>query len=432
MLMIRSLACLALVSAGALTATAQTAPAFDACIQAGTVIAEPGKPALRTQTIQVKEGRIVGIVAGFQSAGCAAVVDQTKRTALPGLIDSHVHITSESNPAGRLNFVTKRAGDFAFDGAVFAGRTVRAGFTTVADLGADPDAIFPLRDAIRDGKVVGPRIIAAGRAITPSGGHGDVNGYRPEVVDALKGRNACNGADDCRRATREMIQDGADIVKVTATGGVLSNTAAGLAQQLSDDELKAIVDAAHAMGRKVVAHAHGVGGVNAALRAGVDGIEHGTFADAESMKQFKQTGAAYVPTLLAGVTVKEIAEDPKSWMPKPVRAKALEVADRAIKTAGEARKAGVNVVFGTDTGVSKHGENAREFELLARAGFTPVESLRMATVGAAKHFGLENETGRIAPGLAADIIAVDGDPLKDVATLSDVKFVMARGDIVKP
>lgn len=430
--MIRTFTCFALAGFGALTASAQAPAAFDACIQAGTLIAEPGKPAAREQTIQIKDGRIAGVVAGYQDAGCKTVIDHKARTVLPGLIDSHVHITSESGPAGRLNAVTKRAADQAFDGAVFAGRTVRAGFTTVADLGADPDAIFPLRDAIRDGKVVGPRIIAAGRAMTPSGGHGDVNGYRPEVIAALKGPNACNGADDCRRATREMIQDGADIIKITATGGVLSNTAAGLAQQLSDEELKAIVDAAHSMGRKVVAHAHGVGGVNAALRAGVDGIEHGTFGDAESMKLYKQSGAAYVPTLLAGVTVKEIAEDPTSWMPKPVRQKALEVADRAIKTAGEARKAGVNVVFGTDTGVSKHGENAREFELLARAGFTPVESLRMATVGAAKHLGLESETGRIAPGLAADIIAVDGDPLTNVATLRNVNFVMARGAVVKP
>jgi imidazolonepropionase-like amidohydrolase len=432
--MIRTFACFALASVGALAAGAQgaPAPAFDACIQAGTLIAEPGKPAAREQTIQIKDGRIAGVVAGYVGAGCKAVIDQKARTVLPGLIDSHVHITSETGPAGRLNAVTKRAADFAFDGAVFAGRTVRAGFTTVADLGGDPDAVFPLRDAIRDGKIVGPRIVAAGRAMTPSGGHGDVNGYRPEVVAALKGPNACNGADDCRRATREMIQEGADIVKVTATGGVLSNTAAGLAQQLSDDELKAIVDAAHSMGRKVVAHAHGVGGVNAALRAGVDGIEHGTFADAESMKLFKQTGASYVPTLLAGVTVKETAEDPTSWMPKPVRQKAIEVGDRAIKTAGEARKAGVNVVFGTDTGVSKHGDNAREFELLAKAGFTPVESLRMATVGAAKHLGLENETGRIAPGLAADIIAVDDNPLTDISTLREVDFVMARGVVVKP
>jgi imidazolonepropionase-like amidohydrolase len=422
---------LAAALVGAAPALAQEAKGFDACIHAGTLIAEPGKPPVKAHTVRVREGRIVDIVAGFPAEGCTTSIDQKARTVLPGLIDSHVHITTQTGPSGRVDFVSKRSADYAFDGAVFANRTLKAGFTTVADLGGDQDAVFPLRDAIAAGKIPGPRIIAAGRAITPTAGHGDVNGYRPEVMAAMSRPNACNGADDCRRATRWMIQQGADIVKVTATGGVLSNTGAGLAQQLMDDELAAIVEVAHSMGRKVVAHAHGKGGIDAALRAGVDGIEHGTFADAESFKLFKAAGAAYSPTLLAGVTVKETALDPKSWMPKVIREKAIEVGDKAIATAREARKAGVNVVFGTDTGVSLHGGNAREFELMVQAGFTPAEALRAATIGAATHLGIAAETGSIAAGKSADVIAVEGDPLRDAATLTNVTFVMARGAVVK-
>ena len=420
----------ALALAFAAPAFAQ-APSFDVCVQAGAVLATPGAPALSAQTVRIKAGRIVDLVPGAQAAGCAAVIDQKSRTLLPGLIDSHVHITSEQGPNRRFDAVTKTSADRAFDGAVYAKRTLEAGFTTVADLGADPEAVFALRDAIAAGKAPGPRILAAGTAITPSGGHGDVNGFSPDVIAALRRNNRCNGADDCRRATREMIQAGADLIKITATGGVLSNTRAGLAQQLTDDELKAIVETAHSMGRIAVAHAHGKDGIDAALRAGIDGIEHGTYGDAASFKLYKQSGAWYVPTLLAGVTVKEEAQKPGTWMPKPVQEKALQVADTAIATAREARKAGVRIAFGTDTGVSKHGDNAREFALMVQAGFTPAEAIKSATIDAAEHLRLSTETGRIAPGLAADLIAVDGDPLKDVTVLTNVKFVMARGVIAK-
>ncbi|MBU6372621.1 MAG: amidohydrolase family protein [Alphaproteobacteria bacterium] len=413
-------------------AWAQTpAAAYDTCIQAGALLATPGQAPLAQQTVRITGSRIVDVVAGYQSQGCARVIDQQARTVLPGLIDSHVHILSEQGPNRRFDAVTKTSADRAFDGVVYAKRTLEAGFTTVADLGGDPEAVFALRDAIAAGKVSGPRIVAAGLAITPSGGHADVNGFAPEVLAALRANNRCNGADDCRRAVREAVQAGADIIKITATGGVLSNTNAGLAQQLTDEELKAIMQTAHSMGRAVVAHAHGKDGIDAALRAGVDGIEHGTYGDAESFKLYKQSGAWYVPTLLAGVTVKEEAGKPGTWMPKPVQEKALKVADTAIGTVREARKAGVKIAFGTDTGVSRHGDNAREFALLVQAGFTPAEAIKAATVDAAEHLRLSAETGRIAPGLAADIIAVDGDPTKDVAPLTAVKFVMARGTVAK-
>jgi imidazolonepropionase-like amidohydrolase len=408
-------------------------PAADvSCLHAGTLIAEPGKPAAKEQTIKISAGRIVAVEAGYQSAGCARVIDLKSAHVLPGIIDAHVHITSEQGPMGRLDTVTKSAAQRAFDGAKFAQRTLMAGVTTAADLGAqDPDSTLALRDAIDAGIVPGPRLLVAGRAITPSGGHGDVNGFRQDVMGALRMPNACNGADDCRRATREMIQRGIDIVKVTATGGVLSNTDAGLAQQLTDAELKAIVETAHAMKRKVVAHAHGLDGVNAALRAGVDAIEHGTYADATSFELFKKSGTVLSPTIIAGVFVGEEAAKPNTYMPAPVRKKALEVGGKMIETTRLARNAGVTIVFGTDTGVSPHGQNLRELQFMVKAGFSPAEALRAGTVGSAKHLGLENETGRIAPGLAADIIAVKADPLKDVAAMMDVNFVMARGLVAK-
>jgi imidazolonepropionase-like amidohydrolase len=402
------------------------------CLQAGRLIAEPGRPALPNQTVRITDGRIAAIAPGFDAAGCTRVIDLKTKTVLPGVIDSHVHITSEQSPMGRIDQVTKSPAARAFDGARFAERTVLAGVTTAADLGGDPEATLALRDAIAAGIVPGPRLLVAGAAITPKGGHGDVNGFRAEVIEALSRDNSCNGADDCRRATRAMIQRGVDLVKVTATGGVLSNTNAGLAQQLMDDELRAIVETATSMGRNVVAHAHGLGGINAALRAGVRSIEHGSYADPSSFKLFKEKGAYLVPTIIAGVFVAEEADRPGTWMPAPVRVKAREVGPLMLKMAGEARKAGVKVAFGTDTGVSPHGQNLRELELMVQAGFTPAEALRSATVVAAEHLGLSSETGRIAPGLAADVIAVAGDPLTDISTMRDVHFVMARGQVMKP
>jgi imidazolonepropionase-like amidohydrolase len=230
---------------------------------------------------------------------------------------------------------------------------------------------------------------------------------------------------------REQVRRGADQIKLTATGGVLSNTAAGLEQQFADDELAAIVDAAHKMGRKVAAHAHGVGGVNAALKAGVDSIEHGTYLDNASIALFRKSGAYLVPTILAGVTVAERADDPNSWLTPPSRAKAKEVGPRMLDMARRARQGGVKVAFGTDSGVSRHGENAREFELLVEAGFTPMEAIRTATVHGADNLGKSSELGAIEPGKFADIIAVDGDPLSNIAALRTVGFVMKGGVVFK-
>jgi imidazolonepropionase-like amidohydrolase len=323
--------------------------------------------------------------------------------------------------------------DDAIAAAGFARKTLLAGFTTVRDVGAGSgDAVFALRDGIARGDVVGPRIFASGATVSVTGGHGDgTQGYREEIAEVMRSSAVCDGPDECRHAVREQVRRGADHIKLTATGGVLSNTAAGLEQQFFTDELSAIVEASHKMGRKVTAHAHGVSGVNAALRAGVDSIEHGTYLDDESIKLFRKTGAYLVPTLLAGATVVEMAKDPTSHLLPPQRAKALQVGPLMHDMAARAKTGGVKVAFGTDSGVSRHGDNAREFALMVAAGFTPMEAIRSATLAAADHLGKSDLIGSIAPGKAADIIAVDQDPLADVDALLDVDFVMKEGVVYK-
>jgi imidazolonepropionase-like amidohydrolase len=246
---------------------------------------------------------------------------------------------------------------------------------------------------------------------------------------ALTGSSICNGADDCRRAVRQQIKEGADLIKITATGGVLSNTSAGLEQQFSDVELAAIVEAAHAMGRQVTAHAHGKGGVDAALRAGVDSIEHGTYLDEESIALFKEKGATLVPTVLAGATVTGWTNEP--WLPAPSRAKAAIVGPLMLDMLRRAHDGGVNVAFGTDTGVSRHGDNAKEFALMVEAGFTPEEAIRAATVIASEHVEMAKDIGTLEKGKFADLIAVTKDPLKNIKELESVDFVMKGGDVFK-
>lgn len=410
-------------------AVAQTTPApATTYIHAGRLLADPASGQVETsKTVVVQDGRIVGIRDGYVGEG--KVVDLRDSFVMPGFIDSHVHLTFESGPNNRLEAVTKSTVDQAFDGVVYAKRTVRAGFTTVADLGADPQAINALRDAIASGKIVGPRIIAAG-GVAAHGGHGDIHGYRQEIIDLFRSPTLCSGADDCARAVRLAVQQGADIIKTASTGGVMSNTAAGLGQQMSDAELVAIVETAHRLGRKVAAHAHGTDGVNAALRAGVDSVEHGTYLDPESIRLFKAKGSYLVPTLMAGDTVARQA-DTADWMPAAVKAKAKTVGPLMIDALRRAREGGVRVAFGTDSAVSPHGENGREFLLMTKAGYSPLDTIRSATVWGAAHLGLEREIGSLAPGKAADIVAVRGDPLGDVRALETMAFVMKGGAVVR-
>jgi imidazolonepropionase-like amidohydrolase len=399
-------------------------------VQAGRLLADPATGQVLTgKTLVVQGGKVVEVRDGFVGQG--HVVDLRDSFVLPGLIDSHVHLCHENGRDDKINRVTHTASDYVVDAVVFAGRTLQAGFTTVADLGDENDSIFALRDGIAAGKIAGPRIIAAGNVLSPHGGEGDVYGYRWDVTQAIERPNLCSGADDCRRIVRQQVQRGADIIKIVATGAVLSDADQGVGQQFTDEEMRAIVETAHMLGRQVTAHAHSAVGINAALRAGVDSIEHGTFLDAESIKLFKSRGAYYQPTLMAGDTVTGWARDPHTFLSPAARDKALIVGPQMISAARRAHEAGVKMSFGTDSSVSPHGKNAHEFSLLVKAGFTPLEAIQTATTKGADHLRLTRLIGTLAPGKQADMVAVRGDPLIDVSVMEQVSFVMKGGEVFR-
>ena len=422
-------ACLSTLPALA-QADAQADAAPLTVIHAGTLIAAPGEAEPRSSvSILIRGDRIEAVEDGFVTPEGATLIDLSQSWVMPGFIDAHVHITSEQGPDRRLAAFTEGVADRAIDGVLYAGRTLRAGFTTVQDVGGDMEAVRALRAGVEAGDFPGPRLRIAGRAVTPTGGHGDINGWSVEVLRENGSPYACNGPADCARATRQLVQEGADVIKITATGGVLSSTGAGVEQQFFQDELEAIVQAAHMMGRRVTAHAHGVSGINAFLRAGGDSIEHGTYLDRESIRLFRESGAVLVPTAMAGEWVAQQAD--AGWMTPFQAAKARLVGPQMLDMVRRAHEAGVTIAFGTDSGVSAHGENAREFELYVEAGMTPMQALASATTIGARHVQLEDTIGRIAPGFAADLVATHGDPLANISELRDVDFVMARGRVHK-
>lgn len=399
-------------------------------IHAGTVIAVPGQTPLQNQTITIDHGKVVSITSGFQIDANATTIDLKTMTVLPGLIDSHVHLRADRDSGSRWDVVTMEAGDTALQAAAHAKTTLMAGFTAVQDVGG-PKEIFALRRAIEKGLVPGPHIRAAGSAISATGGHGDFHGFKGDILEMYQPQTICDGVADCRRAVRQAVKNGADVIKVTATGGVLSNTNAGTGQQLMDDELKAIVDTARTMDRKVTAHAHDKGGIDAALRAGINSIEHGSFMDAETARLFRRNNAVLIPTVLAGKTVEAWAKDPNTFLPPNSVLKARQVGPAMQDMARLAYENGVTIAFGTDSGVSKHGDNAKEFQYLVIAGMSPMEAITSATITAAKHIEMFDKIGSLEAGKYADMIAVDGDPLADVAELMDVDFVMKGGVVYK-
>ena len=401
-------------------------------IEAGNVLAVPGQGYLKDQSIKIEDGKIVGLTSGYTThAAGTRVINLRESYVVPGLIDSHVHMTNEWSPTSRMKALSDSDVDAALDGAMYAKRTLLAGFTTVQDVGGGNEAIFSLRDAIAAGKIDGPRMRASGRAVTPTGGHGDSNGFSPALTKIFSGPNACNGADDCRRAVRETIRSGADVIKITATGGVLSNTKAGLEQQFYDDEIKAIVDTAAMMGRKVTAHAHGKGGIEAALRNGVQSIEHGTYLDDETIALFRKHDATLVPTVLAGVTVTGWTTN--GWLPEASREKAAVVGPLMQDMLRKAREGGVNVAFGTDSGVSKHGINAEEFVLMTSAGYSPEEAIKAATITASIHLEMDDQVGTLETGKFADMVVLRDDPLQDVRVLQKgISMVVKGGEVYRP
>jgi imidazolonepropionase-like amidohydrolase len=411
---------------------AATAAEQTTIIHAGTLLAVPGQQPRRSVSIVTRGRRIVEIRDGYIDMPGARIVDLRNQFVLPGMMDMHVHIRGlDDRLQARLQEPSRDYEDEAFTALVHARNTLLAGFTTVRDLGNDPHLIFSLRDAVNSGAFEGPTIVAAGRGISVSGGHGDVNGLNRSLTEMREPQaiNVCNGADDCRRAVREQISRGAEVIKFAATGGVLSNVAGGLNQQMMPDEMRAIVETARMFGRRVAAHAHGADGVNAALEAGVNSIEHGTFTNDRTFQLYRQTGAYYVPTLLAPAAA--VADGQRGALTQAQYDKAREAAGNAERSFARALREGVNIAFGTDTGVSPHGRNAEEFALMVRAGMTPMAAIRSATIGAATLLGREASVGTIAPGMDADIIAVAGDPLQDVRVLENVAFVMRHGRVHK-
>jgi len=400
-------------------------------IHAGQLLAVPGKAPLREQTIIIEGDRITGVQAGFVKADGAGVtvIDLSDRFVLPGLMDMHVHLQGEYGPNNDRDALKMSDQLMQMRSIHFAMKTLRAGFTTVRDVGSSPQEMYALRDGINAGWIDGPRIVAAG-GVGITGGHADVSGMAPDLMAFYTSPNVCDGPYDCRRAARNVIKYGADLIKVTSTGGVMTQRATGTGQQMEADELEEIVRAAARMGRKVASHAHEEDGIIAALEAGVASIEHGTYAGPRSHKLFRETGAYLVPTLLAGRTVADLAVE-SDFMAAPVREKAIRVGNDMAGNFGKAYRAGVRIAFGTDSGVSHHGDNAQEAVLMVEAGMPAAEVIVAATINAADLIDMSESLGTIEPGKFADIIAVDASPIDDIEQLLDVDFVMKGGKVYK-
>jgi len=427
---------LLLLLPGAPGATAQAPPAPAQgryFIHAGTLLDRPGRPPRRNATIVVRDGRIESVEDGFVPVPAGArLIDLSDRFVLPGLIDAHVHLTTDrAGVEGQLAEMTESVPLRAYEAAWNARKTLDAGFTTVRNLGSDDGVTLGLRDAIRRGWATGPRIVDAGTSISASTGHMDPTlGMREEYHEALlRSGSTCDGADDCRRAVRRQIARGVDVIKIATTGGVNSRIGLGLGAQMFEDEVRAIVETAHLYGRKVAVHAHGADGIVLALRAGADSVEHGTLLDEEGIRLFRATGAYYVPTLsTVNGYIERLRANPNAYVGE-VREKIewrIGITGRSLRRAFPA---GVRIAFGTDAGVSMHGRNADEFLLMVEHGMDPMAAIVAATVNAADLLGLAGEVGTIEPGRSADIIAVAGDPLADVGVLRDVRFVMVRGRV---
>lgn len=416
----------------ALAAFAFAAPAAT-LIHAGRVIDGVTDNVRVNQTVVVDAGRITAIESGFRAPGTGdRVIDLRNGTLLPGLFDMHVHLTSEYSRHSEIDDYKLNEADVAIDAVVYADRTLLAGFTTVRDLGDEYRASIALRNAINGGKVPGPRIVAAGKAIATTGGHADpTNGWaRKFPADPGPADGVINGIEDARKAVRQRYKEGSDTIKITATGGVLSIAKNGANPQFTEEEIRAVVATARDYGFKVAAHAHGAEGIKRAIRGGVDSIEHGTFMDDEGIRLMKEHGTFYVPTISAGNWVYEMAQDP-AFFPAVVRPKALAVGPQIKGTFSKAYKAGVKILFGTDTGVGKHGDNAKEFRLMVEGGMPPMETLKVATSVPAKFLGLDAEVGSIAVGKLGELVGVPGNPLDDITAMERVVFVMKDDTVYK-
>lgn len=412
--------------------TATTAEART-LVHAGTLIDGVANEPRARVTVVIEDGRITSVEPGFVAAEAGdELIDLSDHTVMPGLMDMHVHLTGELSRTSYLDEVVLNPSDLALKAAWYARLTLLAGFTTVRNLGDDGMATVSLRNAIRAGHAVGPRIYTAGKSIATTGGHADPSSGWCEALQGDPGPRdgVVNSPDEARKAVRERYKDGADMIKITATGGVLSLASSGDNAQFTDAELAAIVEAAQDYGFPVAAHAHGAEGMLRAVRAGVSSIEHGTYMTDEIMKLMKKRGTYYVPTVMAGVTVMEMAEQ-EDFLPPVVRPKARRIGALIQEAFARAWRAGVPIAFGTDSGVSPHGLNAREFELMVEAGMPPMRAIQSATMECARLLRAEKDLGSVESGKIADLVAVKGDPLADISLLRDVRFVMKDGVVYK-
>jgi imidazolonepropionase-like amidohydrolase len=426
----------ALLALAAGAAVAQTPTESVVLVHAGRLLDRPGQQPRGASTVIVRNGRIEAIRDGFAAPDGypgATVVDLRERYVLPGLIDCHVHLESDSaGQEGLLESLTNGDAYFAYQALANARKTLEAGFTMVRNLGDDRGVTLALRDAIAAGKVAGPRILDAGTGLSSTAGHGDRTlSLAPDIAEHVSQTNLCDGPESCRHAVRGQIRRGVDLIKIMTTGGVNSRIGAGIGKQMFDDEAKALIETAHLYGKKVAVHAHAAEGINLALRYGADSIEHGTLLDEESVKLFLKNGAYYVPTLsTVNGYLERIAKDPNAY-PPDVRKKIdwrIGITGKALELA---YPRGVKIAFGTDAGVSKHGRNADEFELMVKHGMPAAAAIKAATLNAADLLGVAAEVGSIEPGKRADLIAVAGDPLSDVTVLKRVSFVMKDGVVQK-
>jgi imidazolonepropionase-like amidohydrolase len=417
----------------ALALSAAPALAHDVVIHAGRLIDGVDRAPRENVSILIHDDRIVSVEAGFVAPAGADVIDLSKQTVLPGLIDCHVHVTSQfdgGNPIAEA--VTQTKFDSAVKSTAYARHTLLAGFTSVRDVGADTGVVVALKNAIAKGIVEGPRMWVAGSPLGPTGGHSDRhNGLNPEISWPGMTDNIVDSPEDARRIVRRLRQDGVDLIKIMPSGGVLSIGDDPNRQLMADDEIAAVIQTAHSLGLKVAAHAHGKKAIDAAVRLGVDSIEHGSYADEESYKLMKEHGTYLVPTLLVAQTVYDLAKTHPEQLNPSSAAKAIAVTPRIKKNLHDAYVAGVKIAFGTDQALAPHGTNAREFALMVEAGMAPADAIIAATGSAADLIGDAQDIGSVRAGRYADLVAVNGDPLTDITVLEHVQFVMKGGDVYK-
>jgi imidazolonepropionase-like amidohydrolase len=383
-------------------------------------------------TVIVEGKRVREVAAGSKTPEGATEIDLSSQTCLPGLIDSHTHLSSEGSPTQYVDEFHWNLADYVVRSTIFARRTLLAGFTTVRNLGDRENETVALRNAINAGQIAGPRIYTAGVAIGSTGGHADpTDGYRYDLAgDPGPEEGIINSVEDAAKAVRLHYKRGDDVIKIMPSGGVLDQSASGDNSQLTLEEIKAVVATAHDYGFTVAAHAHGAESIRRAVVGGVDSIEHGTYMDDQDMKLMKEHGTWYVPTIIAGDFVAHKAAIP-GYFPPQVAAKAAAIGPLILGTAGRAYKAGVKIAFGTDAGVYPHGENAHEFELMVQAGMPPLYAIQAATVHASQLLKHDKDLGSVTAGKFADVVAVTGNPLDNIALLKQMNFVMKEGVVYK-